>query len=199
MSIETTCPSCGHPQSTASAEPLSCAECGQWFVPADADSGEEGRRGPHELEIQNSPGDAIRGPFDRVDLRERLYLGLLTGDELARPVGGRFSTLKSQPDFAAILALKQRGRPRPVMVRRAPPKPAPSAGAGTASAPTADVAEAPTAGAQKVEAAPEALRAAAEAEVKRTDPRRATMLAVGTLIIGGLVLGFAYMAVSLAL
>ncbi|HCH66884.1 MAG TPA: hypothetical protein DFR83_29035 [Deltaproteobacteria bacterium] len=76
------------------------------------------RDGPHELEIQNSPGDAVRGPFDRLDLRERVYLGLLTGEELVRPVGGRFATLRSLPDFAAILALRERGKAKATVKRR---------------------------------------------------------------------------------
>jgi hypothetical protein len=93
---------------TPLAEPVVCEGCGQWFVPADADRDDAARLGAHELEVQRSPGDAIRGPFDRIDLRERLYLGLFTGEELVRPIGGRFATMRSQPDFAAILQLKER-------------------------------------------------------------------------------------------
>ncbi len=188
MSIETTCPSCGQTEQAAAGEPVSCGACGQWFVPADSESGAQGRRGPHEMEIQNAPGDAIRGPFDRVDLRERLYLGRLTGDELVRPVGGRFSTLRSHPDFAQILALKERGRPKAITVRRATAKP---------TVPTTpDDSPAPSPSATSSAADP--IRAVAEAEVARTDPRRAAMIAVGTLVIGALVLGFALFAVSIS-
>ena len=187
MPIETTCPSCEHLVTTPAAEPVSCAECGQWFVPADADRDDAARLGPHELEVQRSPGDAIRGPFDRIDLRERLYLGLFTGDELVRPIGGRFATMRSHPDFAAILRLKERGRPGPVMVRRAPLKPA---------APPVQAAADAVSGEGLP---PDSLRAAAKAEVERTDPKRATRIALATLIIGGLVIAVAYVAVSLSM
>ena len=186
MSVDTICPSCGHAFSTTPSEPVSCGECGQWFVPAGGEQDDAARRGPHELEVQRSPGDAIRGPFDRIDLRERLYLGLFTGEELVRPVGGRFATMRSHPDFAAILRLKEQGRPKPVMVRRAAPKP-----------PMAPV-EAPAETSTETEA-PDSFRAVAKAEVNRTDPRRASMIAVGTLVLGGLMLVFAYLAVNLAL
>jgi len=190
MSMETTCPSCGQTEHAAAGEPVSCGACGQWYVPADSESGAYGRRGPHELEIQNAPGDAVRGPFDRVDLRERLYLGRLTGEELVRPVGGRFATLQSHPDFARILAIKERGRPKPVMARRAAPK-------RQAAAP---LSPATTSEASASEAVPsDPIITVAEAGVARIDPRRAALIAVGTFVIGSLVLGFAYVAVSISL
>ena len=186
MSVDTTCPSCGHSMSAQPAEPVSCAECGHWFVPAGGDHDGAARLGPYELEVQRSPGDAIRGPFDRVDLRERLYLGLYTGDELIRPVGGRFSTMRSHPDFAAILQLKDRGRPGPVIVRRAAPKAVePSAAEAPAEASPSPAAD--------------SLRAAAESEVAKTDPKRAMLIAVGTLLLGALVLGFGFLALSLSM
>ena len=116
MASEVNCPSCGTLVERPTGGPESCASCGHWWVP-DAD-GAAGREGPHELEIQNAPGDAVRGPFDRLDLQARLYCGLLTGEELVRPVGGRFGTLQSLPDFAAILALRERGKAKATVTRR---------------------------------------------------------------------------------
>ncbi len=128
MDNEFPCPSCGTPARDASGDPETCAQCGYWWVPS-ADPHLR-RLGPHELEIQNAPGDAVRGPFDRLDIRERLYKGLLTGEELVRPVGGRFTKLRTQPDFAEIIALKERGNPQPVLARRPPKDARPKVPAG---------------------------------------------------------------------
>lgn|GEM_PF-5851532 len=175
MADENTCPSCGTPSQGASGEPESCAECGQWWVPS-TDAATR-RMGPHELEIQNAPGDAVRGPFDRLDLRERLYKGLLTGDELVRPAGGRFRALRSIPDFAAVLELRERGKPKPVLSRRVAPEP-----------PKPKVeAEAPESG-----VAPAAL-----ADLEVPDKSRVTTLVILTGGIGLVLVVAAYIAFSM--
>lgn len=138
MGIESICPACDTPAEGEAGEPLICAACGAWWVAGDDPA--LAREGSHELEIQNAPGDAVRGPFDRLFLRERLYAGIYTGEEHVRPPGGRFRQLRTIPDFAAVLALKERGIPKPVVTRRAAP---PAAGAGASAATNAPAAPAP--------------------------------------------------------
>ncbi len=157
-------------------EPQSCGACGQWWVPGE--DPETTRVGPHELEIQNVHGDAIRGPFDRLDLRERLYLGILTGDELVRPVGGRFLPMRSIPDFRAVLELKERGKPRPVVSRKAAPAPPPAPEPAPPSTPVSEV-------------------AAVLNELEVPDRSRLTTIVILTFGIGLFVLVVAYLAYSM--
>ena len=196
MGTETTCPSCGTPAQAATGEPESCEACGQWWVPSE--DAATARIGPHELEIQNAPGDAVRGPFDRLDLRERLYRGLLTGEELVRPIGGRFRALRSIPDFSAVLELRERGKPRPVVSRRAPKeRVAPSASpAGPAGGPPPGVA-APAAAPSGTVEAPDA--AATAPRLEAPAPKRVVTLVVVTSVVGAVVLLVAMLAYSMLL
>jgi hypothetical protein len=164
------------------------------------------RDGPHELEIQNSPGDAIRGPFDRLDLRERLYKGLLTGEELVRPVGGRFTTLQSIPDFAAILQLRERGKPRSMVTRRpikekrasasSAPMPAAEHAASTGSADAQPGGTLQPDDGSNARAAPPPVSAA---PLTKRDKRRMRTIAIVTFLVGGLVLVLAYLGYGMSL
>ncbi len=180
MQVESACPSCGATKTADAGEPVSCGACGHWFVPGT--ELENGRQGAFELELQYAPGDPVRGPFDRIDLRERLYRGLLTGDEHVRPVGGRFVPLRSLPDFAQILTLLERGKPKPVLTRKAAPAPEPAAPA-PAAAPK---------GAAIVAAGPP------PAEAPQDKARLATIGGV-TFLVGLLLVGFALLVYSMSL
>ncbi len=198
MGSEVNCPSCGAPAVGSSGEPESCSECGQWWVPTSDAAAM--RDGPHELEIQNAPGDAVRGPFDRLDLRERLYRGLLTGEELVRPVGGRFHTLQSIPDFAAILQLRERGKPRAMVTRRpVKEKRAPDSGAAGASSAALHETEAQPEQAREEMTAEGGVPVPASGFLAKPDKRRMAIVAVVTCLVGGLMLVMGLLGYSLSL
>lgn len=70
--------------------------------------------GPITFELQHAIGDAVQGPFDRITLREMIYAGRLTGDERIRiPGTSAFTRLADRPEFAAVLAVSDRGTSHP--------------------------------------------------------------------------------------
>lgn len=74
---------------------------------------------PAAFELQLAQGDSIQGPYDRVTLREMLYLGRLTGDERVRVPGkSAFTRLADHPEFAVVLAVSDRVQ-APVAARAA--------------------------------------------------------------------------------
>jgi len=69
---------------------------------------------PWEFELQLGVGDKVEGPFDRMYLREHIYMGRLTGDERIRvPGASAWARLGDRPEFAEVLHLL--GKDGPVM------------------------------------------------------------------------------------
>ncbi len=69
---------------------------------------------PWEFELQLGVGDKVEGPFDRMYLREHIYMGRLTGDERVRVPGApAWARLGDRPEFAEVLHLL--GKDGPVM------------------------------------------------------------------------------------
>ncbi|MEC7949205.1 MAG: hypothetical protein VX265_16670, partial [Myxococcota bacterium] len=70
---------------------------------------------PWEFELQLGVGDRVEGPFDRMYLREHVYMGRLTGDERIRvPGASTWARLGDRPEFAEILSLL--GKEAPAVV-----------------------------------------------------------------------------------
>ena len=62
--------------------------------------------GAWEFELQFATGDVVKGPYDRLTLREMLYTGRLTGDERIRlPGGSQFERLADRPEFQEVIAV----------------------------------------------------------------------------------------------
>ena len=69
---------------------------------------------PWEFELQLGVGDRVEGPFDRMYLREHVYMGRLTGDERLRVPGAKeWERLGDRPEFAEVLHLL--GKDGPVL------------------------------------------------------------------------------------
>jgi 2-oxoglutarate dehydrogenase E2 component (dihydrolipoamide succinyltransferase) len=121
---------------------------------------------PWEFELQLGVGDKVEGPFDRMYLREHLYMGRLTGDERVRVPGATaWARLGDRPEFAEVLHLLGKDEPAVVGNKRiagwqkagpgnvtgAAPRPTPAASAPPAplSAAPAPAPAAPAAGGVK--------------------------------------------------
>jgi len=107
---------------------------------------------PWEFELQLAVGDQVKGPHDRMFLREGLYVGRLTGDERIRiPGASAWERLGDRAEFAEVLQLletddaaprgntriagwQRSGAPEPAVARPPPPAPAPVAAAAAAAA-----------------------------------------------------------------
>lgn len=67
---------------------------------------------PWEFELQLGVGDRVQGPFDRMYLREHLYMGRLTGDERVRiPGAAAWGRLGDRPEFQEVLHLLGKDEP----------------------------------------------------------------------------------------
>lgn len=128
----------------------------------------------HELEIQNAPGDAIRGPFLRQELRSWLYSGRLQGDEQVRTVGGRFVPMGSLPDFAEVITLRDGLKGTGAVVRKSAVK----------------AAEAPAKPTEPVRELP-------RVELSRAEKRRLPLVIAGAVFVGVAVLVGIYVAMNL--
>jgi len=81
-----------------------------------------------EYELQFASGDAVRGPYDVLTLREMLYAGRLTGDERVRaPSTSTYLRLGDLPEFAQVLEITGRATRRRTGGWKVAPKETPAA------------------------------------------------------------------------
>lgn len=166
--------------------------------------------GSWEFELQFATGDVVKGPYDRLTLREMLYTGRLTGDERIRlPEGGQFERLGDRPEFAEVIdilgprrnaARRSGGWRRSTRVTKSggvevhlePAQPEPPPAAPAASAATPAPAQPAVARVAARVAAPVPAAAASTPAPQAADPAAASPAprkGLGLVLIAGLGLG----------
>jgi hypothetical protein len=179
------CPRCAAAVPVQAGEAAICGACGHRWTPGVVLRG--AGSGPWEFEVQLAPGDAPQGPYDRLALRELLYVGRLTGDERVRvPGDSQWSPIAERPEFLEVLDLLGK-RPGAGATRHSI--------AGWRKAPSVPAAApAPAPGAPRPAAAPAPRQAAAAAPPPAPPAVRPVLLVaaavLAVVLLGGLAVAF---------